>query len=215
MSTILDSLSSGGIQTFIKSLIAGGWVNFVFPLLLIYALTFTSLSNVKLFDNKKGVRVLIALIISFFAVTFPVGSNACSSSPFSNLDTAKIVTGGGCTVGDFMSMLFPSVSIFAIFVLGIYIVCGILGIDLVRFLKNDRNEINWAIVGPIAVLGIILALLKFFAVFGIGEGEFKDIFTWLDSGDFGLILIIILFVLMFSYISKDDEKYLITIGATF
>ena len=49
------------------------------------------------------------------------------------------------------------------------------------------------------------SLLKFFAAFGIGEGEFKDIFTWLDSGDFGLILIIILFVLMFSYISKDDE----------
>ena len=65
---------------FISALGTGGWIEFFFPFLLIYAIVLTIMTKVEVFKENKATRVIIALVFALFSVVFPVTQNC-------NIDT--------------------------------------------------------------------------------------------------------------------------------
>lgn len=196
MGAVIDGLRDLDIKSFIYSLEEGGWYEFVFPFLLVYAVVFTVLNQVDLFQDKKPVKVIIALVFSLFAIAFPVTGEGgdCGS-------------GCGQTLGDLMMSLFPGVTAFAIGILALYIVAAMLNIDLMKFFGTGNNQDNWLryVLGG---LGLIVVVYYY----GLG-------FEWWGQGDYGgldwllghdgllrdpALYMLIAFGGFFWWISKDD-----------
>ena len=70
--TISDFLREFDFRDLFYDLDRYGWFQYVFPFLLVYAVVFTILNNVDLFEGKKPVKVLVALTFALFAVAFPI-----------------------------------------------------------------------------------------------------------------------------------------------
>ena len=193
MATVSDALSDVDFGDFIDALWDGGWYQYVFPFLLVYAVVFTILNYIELFEDKKPVRVIIALVFALFAIAFPItGDGDC--------------VGRGCgeTLGDLMMALFPGVSAFVVAILALYIIAGMLGVDLADFLGTGEkpNVISYVLIG----LGV-LVVIYYFAM-GFGWGGFGDSGgIWGDIEDFfsdPFLYIIILAGLFFWWISRDE-----------
>ena len=111
--TITDFLSSINFFELQVSLLQGSFYDLVFPFLLVFALMYTFLGKIKLFQSKntgepiKSIIFIISLIVSFYGITF-------ETSP-------------GYSVGKLMMMLFPNISAITIGILTLYIVGSILG----------------------------------------------------------------------------------------
>ena len=58
MATVSDALSDVDFGDFIDALWDGGWYQYVFPFLLVYAVVFTILNYIELFEDKKPVRIM-------------------------------------------------------------------------------------------------------------------------------------------------------------
>jgi hypothetical protein len=220
MGTIAETLSKLELKEFVESLAKGGWIQIIFPFLLIYAIIFTASKKIKLFEDKKGVRVLISFVIAFFAITFPVGDGYTCNSPLKDLEFARSYnynyanSGQGCTVGDYMSMLFPGVSIFAISILGLYIVCGMLGIDLTEFVGGTRNSTLLWILGSIGFLMVGAYFLQAFGFINTDDSNDLVHFFWNSDDSCGddcgilkdpLLWMLIIFVFLFKFMSDDDD----------
>ena len=192
-SVILDSLASIGFREFLDSLIRGGWVEFFFPFLLIYAIVLTIMNRVEVFKGNKATRVIIALVFALFSVSFPI-SQTC------NINTSVHL--GYCTLGSYMSALFPGVSLFAIGILCLYIIAALLGRDLTNFLGKD-NPLVIYILGGIGALIVLWQWGNAFFDFG-GGGSLGD--NWfLRLLQDPVLYIIILFIVLFWWISKEDD----------
>lgn len=169
-----------------------GWFQYVFPFLLVYAIVFTILNQVKLFEERKSVRIIIALVIALFAIAFPITGDAVSCG----------IGGGGTTcqtLGDFMMALFPGVTAFTMGILALYIVAAMLGVDLMKFFEGEKEN-KWIkyILGGLGVFVVVFYYAKGFGWTGL-EGSFiADIFS--DP----LLYIIILFGVIFYMITKEE-----------
>lgn len=190
-SAVSDFIRDLDFKSFLSDLDQGGWYEFVFPFLLVYALVFTITEKIHIVKDKKPVRVIISLVFALFAIAFPITGEGSS-------------VGSGKTLGDLMMIMFPGVTAFAIGILALYIVIAMLGIDLMKFFGNDEKTNN--------ILKYILGALGFFVViyyFGTGFG-------WWYAGDSGeldwlfeiledpTLYIILVFGLFFWWVTKDD-----------
>ncbi|MCA9486580.1 hypothetical protein H6501_00520 [Candidatus Woesearchaeota archaeon] len=201
MATLSSFFENLDFPGFINTLYNEGWYNLVFPFLLTYAVVFTILNQASIFDKRKPVKVIIALVFAFFAIAFPINGDYDSCG----VQTSAGIASSDCpTLGSLMMGLFPGVSAIAIGILALYIIAGMMGIDLMDFLgsgSRDRATFRW-VLGGICTL----VVLYFFAR-GFGWGGFAS-----DNSGFGefitdpVLYIAILFLLFFFWVTADPEE---------
>jgi len=188
---VLDRLQEVNFEGLIDALIGGGWVEFFFPFLLIYAIVLTIMNRAEVFKGNKATRVIIALVFALFSTIFPV-SETC------DVDVVKHM--GYCTLGTYMSAMFPGVSMFAIGVLCLYIIAALLGKDLTSFMGDSP----WILY----ILGALGALVVGWqwasAFFEFGGGSSSDFWLVQILQD-PILYVLVLFVLLFWWISKEDD----------
>jgi uncharacterized membrane protein YfcA len=184
MTTLSDVLDDFDFRDdFLEPLIDNGWLEFLFPFLLIYAIVITILNNVPMFEDRKPVKVIISLVIALFAIAFPL-------------------TDDGITMGEFMAELFPGVTAFTIGILALYIVAAMMGVDLMKFFGDSKKD-PWIkyVLGAVGVLVVVYYYAKGFGYDGFEGSELEEFFT--DP----LLYILVVFGLVFFLISKDDPVY--------
>lgn len=189
MALVRDFFSSFDVYSLLFDLHQYGWFHYIFPFLLIYAIILTILNNVHIFKDNKSVRVIIAVVLSLFAVAFPVTSD-----------------GGGYfgerTIGDVMIDLFPGVTAFSMLILGLYIVLAMLGVNPADLIQ-DKNKKFTPIFYIIAGLGVIFVVYYFGSGMGWWYGFGRDFWLWRLLSD-PLLYVFLLFGAIFFIISKDD-----------
>ncbi len=199
MGVIGEKLSQIDFRTFIDQLNTGGWFQYVFPFMLVYAVVLTILNQVKVFEDRKSVKVIVAMIFALFAIAFPISDNtSCGLSSARNMG----YTSGGCTLGDMMMTLFPGVTAFTLAILALYIVAAMLGVDLMHFFGNNNRD-NWLryVLGALGVLVVGYYYARGFGWGGFGSGsEIEEFFK--DP----VLYIIVLFGLFFWYITNEDTS---------
>ena len=188
-SRILDEIADVDFVGFIDALIDGGWVEFFFPFLLIYAIVLTVMNRAEVFKGNKATRVIIALVFALFSVVFPV-TDTC------DVDIKKHL--GYCTLGTYMSALFPGVSLFAIGVLCLYIVAALLGKDLTQFM-GDSPYVLWVL----GALGAFVIGYQWASAFFDFDVDSDSLF--IDIIQDPVLYVLILFGLLFYWISKEDD----------
>ena len=201
MGVLTDSLSDMNFADFIQGMYDGGWYDFVFPFMLVYAVVLTVLNKVEIFNDKKSVRVIIALVLALFSIAFPITGdyNHCSVGYSSS----------GCeTLGNLMMSLFPGVTAFSMGVLALYIVVSMLGIDLMKFFGDgeDSNDYLKYILGALGLFVVV-----YYYAIGFGWEGFDASDNWLWGND-GILKDPLLYILavggfVFYFISKDDDQF--------
>ncbi len=184
VSTVSDWMGDLDFRSFFDSLEQGGWFEYVFPFMLVYAIVFTIMNQVSLFKDKKSIKVIIALVFALFSVAFPISES-------------------GETLGFLMSKLFPGVTAFTMGILALYIVVAMLGVDLMEFFGKDNdnnNYLKWVLGG----LGLIVVVYYYALGFGWsgfdGSSDIEDFFR--DPS----LYILILFGLFFWWVTKDEDN---------
>ena len=185
-----DFLSDVDFESVIKVFEKGGWFQYFFPFLLVYAIVLTILEKVKIFEDsddksKKPIRIVIATVFSLVSVAFPVNDS-------------------GVTLGDVINQLFPGVSVFAMGILGLYIITAMMGSDLFKFLDGTDEEKNKYIKWTIGGLGVIWVIAYFGDAMGFFEGDLSDNII-IDILKDPMLWIIVLMILLFSWINKDNS----------
>ena len=205
-SFLLTQLEDLNLMEFFQFLGDYGWIQILFPFLLVYALVFTITAKVGIIKKKKGVRMLVALVIGFFSVTFPIGNTTSCDSPLQDagFNFSSPMFGNGCTLGDYMALLFPGVSVFSLMVLGLYIVCSILGVKINEIFGTD-NDKNKFVTPVIVLIGVLIIGTYTLQIFDLIEddGEDNEIIQLLKDP---LLWILVIFFLLFKYISSESDN---------
>ena len=203
MGVLTDRLGDVDFSNFIMGMKEGGWFDFVFPFMLVYAVVLTILNKVDIFEDKKAVRVIIALVFALFSISFPITGdfNNCSITP-----SYGGYSSNGCeTLGNLMMSLFPGVTAFSMGVLALYIVVAMLGVDLTEFFgkDEDNNNILKYILGALGLFVVI-----YYYAIGFGwEGFDGDNWLWGTNGILRdpLLYILIIGGWVFWWISQEDD----------
>lgn len=196
MGVISDFFSDIRFEDVIFTLVDGGWYHYLFPFLLIYAIVFTILNKAEIFKKNKATRIIVALVFALFSVAFPITDNNCYASGYGGITP-------GCTLGDFMIVLFPGVTAFTIGILALYIVAAMMGVDLLSILgKDEKNQkLIKYVLGGLGTLVVVYYYAKGFGWAGL-DGDF-----WLwDLLSDPFLYMIILFGAVFLWISKDGDS---------
>ena len=196
-SSLSDWLREMDFRDFFFDLEDYGWFHYVFPFLLVYAVVFTILNQVELFEDRKPVKVIIALVFALFAVAFPI-SDESSCGVYNSTYSVT----GGCTIGDLMISLFPGITAFTLGILALYIVAAMLGVDLVSILGDrysDQRIVRY-ILGGLGLLVVIYYFARGFGFDGLDGSWLEDFFT--DP----LLYVLIVFGLFFWYLSRDEDS---------
>lgn len=190
---ISDYLADVNFESFIDIMKDGDWFKYFFAFLLIYAIVFTILEKVKIFkdeegkSNKKAVRIIIAFIFSLFAVAFPVNDN-------------------GDFLGDVIATLFPGVGVFAMGILGLYIVAAMMDADLFSFLDGTDNKYNKYIKWVLGGIGTLWVVYYFGSGMGYWEDDSLTNNFLVDILKDPFLIIIVIVVLLFYWINSDPDK---------
>jgi hypothetical protein len=127
------------------------------------------------------------LVFSLFAIAFPIADN-------------------GNTLGDLMIALFPGVSAFTMALLALYIIAGMLGVNLTDFLGGEGSTGKKVLMYILGGLGVLVVIFYYGKGFGVWD-ELDGLPYWFtDLFSDPLLYILILFGLFFFWISKDDTK---------
>jgi hypothetical protein len=199
MGALTDALAGTNLYgDFLYPLLNGGFYHYLFPFMLVYAIVLTILTKVDIFKENKAVRVIISLVFALFSITFPITSGYCDANGYSGFSS----TYGGCTLGDFMIVLFPGVTAFTIGILALYIVAAMMGVDLMSFLGNDKKnqKVMRYILGG---LGILVVVYYYARGFGWG-GLDQSFWLWQLLQDPFLYMLII-FILIFWWVSSEEK----------
>ena len=196
MSAVADFFDNIEFYDVIDILVEGGWYHYLFPFLLVYAIVLTILNRAKIFEKSKPTRVIIALVFALFSIAFPITDSNCYASGYSGITP-------GCTLGDFMVVLFPGVTAFTIGVLALYIVAAMMGVDLMRILGDDENK-QQVMKYVLGVLGALVVIYYYAKGFG-WEGLNSNFWLWELLQD-PFLYIIIIFGLVFFWVSKDGGE---------
>jgi len=200
MATISNFFANLRFDQLLAGLYQGGWYQYVFPFMLVYAVVFTILNKVTLFEDKKPVKIVIALVFALFAIAFPVTGDSYTCG----INLSVNPTYGCETLGDLMMVLFPGVTAFAIGVLSLYIVAAMLGLDLMNFLGTEKdNKILKYILGGLGLFVVIYYYARGFGWFGFQSSQT----FWLTSllGD-PMLWILIIFGLFFFWVTGDETN---------
>lgn len=200
MGTISEVLSGLDFGSFLVSLQQGGWFDFVFPFMLVYAVVFTILKNVELFKDKKSVRIIIALVFALFSIAFPITSETNCGFVGGSYQSGVVP---GCTIGSLMMTLFPGVTAFSFGILALYIIIAMLGVDLTKFF-GDKDEYNKYVVWILGGLGLIVVVYYFSLAFGwTGFNTGSEIDRFFKDP---MLYILILFGVFFWWVTKDEDN---------
>ena len=198
--SISNWLREVDFATFLYDLEAYGWFHFVFPFLLVYAIVFTILNKVEIFEDKKPVKVIIAFVFSLVAVSFPItDETSCGYH-----SSSYALFGGQCTVGDLMISLFPGVTAFSMGILGLYIIAAMLGVDLTKFFGKDADDKNKWVMYVLGALGVLVVIYYYARGFGWDGFDGSGLHEFFSDP---LLYIIILFGLFFWYVSGDEDEF--------
>ncbi len=184
MGVVGDWLTDIDFYTFISDLKYGGWFEYVFPFMLVYAIVFTILNYVEIFADKKPVKVIIAIVFGLFSIAFPI-------------------TDDGVVLGEMMAELFPDVTAFTIGILALYIVVAMLGVDLAEFFgkDDDTNKILRYVLGGLGLIVVGVSYGKALGYWDTWNG------SWLE--DFltdPMLYIIVIFGLFFFWMNTDEDS---------
>ncbi len=157
-----------------------GVIDVLLPFVLVFTVMFAVLQKTKVLGDKgKRYNVIVALVIGFAVVVPHV------MSPSQN-DVVNI-----------MNRAFPSVSLFVIAILAVFLLIGLWG-----------AKPTWT-KGPggiVAIISIVIVALIFLYAAGYG---WQNLPSWLnflnDPGTIYLIVIILIFVIIIAYITGSDE----------
>ncbi|MEC8221337.1 MAG: hypothetical protein VX028_04640 [Nanoarchaeota archaeon] len=198
MSRLSDWIEDIDFFEGVNVMLDGGFYHYLFPFLLVYAIVLTIMNKVEIFKDNKAVRVIIALVFGLFAVSFPITDNSCYAQG------VPAVNSYGCTLGDFMIILFPGVTAFTIGILALYIVAAMLGVDLISLLgKDEKNQqIMKYILGA---LGLIVVVYYYAKGFGFIQDGFTRNNWFFDLLSDPLLYMLIIFGAIFFWISSEDK----------
>lgn len=166
----------------IRPLIDGGWLEFVFPFLLVYALVYTISGQIAVLSNK-ALRVILSLCFGLFAIAFPIND-------------------AGTTLGEMMSVLFPGVTAISVVILSVYILLALFGFDMADFFHDAKYQWVKYILGALALLLVLYYFAKGFGWDGFGAGGGSDIEDFLT--DPGLYILILIVALLW-FLSRDED----------
>ena len=183
MASISDFFSDINLFDFVETLVDGQFFDVVFPFLLVYAILFTVLQRVKIFQNKRGepfkpVTIIVSLIVTLFGVSFTLPS--------------------GYSVGMYMALLFPNISTLTITVLALYVVGAILGVDVFKGMFNKSGSAYLFFI----ILAIGLGAVMFYTgiVLGFWDYDPYDMTAlWNVTLSFGLGILGIVFLIAGSF----------------
>lgn len=197
MGPIGSFLSGVDFNDFLLGLQQGGWYSIVFPFMLVYAVIYTILNYIKIFEDRKGVKVVISLIFALFSIAYPINSGSYCSSGYN-----AILGNGGCSLGGLMMTLFPGVTAVSIGILALYIIVAMLGIDITSFFGNDDERNNY-IKYAVGVIGLLV--VAYYFALGFGWEGFGST-SWLsDLLSDPFLYIIVVFIVFFIWISNDES----------
>lgn len=197
MASISEFLTDVDFRGIFLDLEQYGWFHYVFPFMLVYAIVFTILGKVKIFEDKKPVKIIVAVVFGLFAVAFPISDNH-NCGHYNSFGGSY----AGCTIGDLMMNLFPVTSALTIGILALYIIAAMLGFDLIDFLGNRPGEQN---IIKYSLGGLAFVIIGYYFARAMGWiGGYDG--SWIDEflRD-PLLWVIVVFGLLFWYISKDEE----------
>jgi hypothetical protein len=203
MGTLTEELASIDFIDFFDALYDGGWFEYVFPFMLVYAIVLTILNNVPMFKDKKPVRVIISLVVSIFAIAFPINGDFASCG----INSGTSYYSGCETLGSLMMSLFPGVTAFSMAILALYIVAAMLNVDLMEFFGDEKqNKILKYALGAIGVFVVIYYYARGFGWRGFDDVGFLD-WLWGDGGLLRdpLLYILAIIGILFWWITKDDD----------
>jgi len=183
---LTNALNSIDFQSIINSLRNSGWLQYFFPFLLVYAITYVVLDKIKLFEGKekKPVRVIISLVFAITSIAFDVTQ--------------------GHTLGDLLYNLFPGVSALSVAILGLYIIMAMFDVDPMEF--TGDKDIDKYIKITLGVIGVIWLIYYF----GLGLGYWNNV-NWQDNFVIRLLKdptlwILVVMYFTFKWISSDETE---------
>jgi hypothetical protein len=155
MGVFSDFFSDLDWYSIVDSMKSSDYYTYVFPFLLLYALLYTALSYVSVFQNKttkkpiKSVITILAFIISFIGVSFEVSS--------------------GYRLGDYLQLLFPNISAITIGFLALYIIAAMLGKDFITTFFSPSGSA----IAKYILAGVGLASILFFTGIAMGFWDYQ------------------------------------------
>jgi len=171
-------------QDFVYDLQNWGVADVLLPFILIFTLVFAILQKTKVLGEKgKRFNVIVALVIGF-AVVIP-----------------HILSPDQNDVINIMNRAFPSVSIFIVAILALFLLIGMW----------SSKELKWGqgMRGWVALISAVIVI----AIFTYAAGWWGPNVTlpdWLnflnDPGTVALIIIVIVFIIIIMYITGGEEE---------
>jgi len=173
-----------------KLFLDSSYYEFLFPFLLAYAVFYTALCQIKLFQHGKNsknpgapikpVIVILAFVVSFYGVSFKLRD--------------------GSSIGELLMMMFPNISALTIGLLGAYVVGTMLGKNVFKGLfRKDQSAylyIGVGIIGLGSVIYYVGVAMGFWFVDSVGpESQWNTIFAIA----FLILGVVFLFIDMIGY----------------
>lgn len=197
---VTDWLRDNDFREFLDVLFDNSYYEILFPFILAYAVLFTILGKVKIFQNKEGkpiksVIVIISAVVSFFGVSFE--------------------TAPGYTVGKYLMMLFPNISALTMGLLGLYVAGSILGKDFFRgVLRKDHTAYLYFGIGVIGLGSVLYYMgiaMGFWDQYPISQESYWNmviaigllimgvVFLFIDMAAIGTVLLIVFGLFVYNY----------------
>lgn len=170
-------------QDFVMYLQNIGVADVLLPFILVFTIIFAILQKTKILGEKgKRYNVMIALVIGL-AVVIP---HALSPSPY---DVVSI-----------MNRAFPSVSIFIVAILALFLLIGMWSSKELKWGSSARGWIT--LISAIIIIAIFTHAAGWW-----GGGYLPDWLYFLnDPGTIAMIVIILVFIIVIMYITGEEEE---------
>ncbi len=211
VSSISDVISGFDFNELHQIFLDGSYYDLLFPFLLFYALLFTVLGKVSIFQKKdtgepnKGIIVLISIVVSFFGVSFETGS--------------------GMSVGDLIMVMFPDISALTIGILMLYLVGSLLGKNFFNgVFRKDHSAYLYMAIGVIGLGTVIyyvgIALFdwnldpldfesKWNVILAIALLIMGIVFLFVDLVSIGILFLFVFFAYVYNYGDGNVLQYFI------
>lgn len=184
MSAIGEALNQMGmsVMEIVNQMSQNGWTYYIFPFFITYIIMINLTDKVSFFEGKKkkAHRVLISVAISIFAVSFPIANNV--------------------KIADIMNSLFPGVTAFSIALLGIYIVLGMMNVNLFKIFGETFDTYNIKLKLILVGIGVTFVLAYFLKGLDISILGLPVI-SWLSDP---VLYILITIGIIFYYLNIDE-----------
>lgn len=150
MGVVTDYLKDIKFQNIIDLFLETKMYDYLFPFLLFYAILYTVLQKVKIFQKDgapmKSVIVIISFIISLIGVIFPINDK-------------------DQTVSDFLMVFFPHISTITILMLSLFLIATLMNKNFLDFFSEHRTNSYSHMALLIIAFGTMLFYMGIFVGF--------------------------------------------------